>query len=373
MVRVDTLDVLKEVQGICNNLSPDDRIANSFRHLLQLMVSAKLGGENWNQMAAKVSSKLAEPADLLASNAGVSAELTQNPAAALECLKTAQWKSPEDEENGNHPSTQDPLYNEFCERFGEKPEDLKSLVLYFTAGTAVKNRYHTLNMTTQDYVGQSPESFAKTVGGIVDFAREKLAENPDAFTESYSNILSSLEFDRSKFDFHSNRNFKHLPCFKPVASKIPKISKLLTIQENLERLNKIEPKVDPSKITVQNQQTLKALNDFYETTKQATFPCTEEINSALHDSAALLDVYTQSKFTPDQYRAHLLKNYTSISQQLVNFSHNPEKLHSIGEKALFSRPKPVDSNIPTKELEAKLSELQTRLNKANALRVGGII
>lgn len=376
-MKVDTLGVLEEISSLAKKFDDDGKVTSSFRRLSQLLVSAKLGGPNWEQMATRVSGKLAEPAHTLASHPDVSSRVAHNPGAGLDCLKTATWK-PHDEDEP-HPSTQDPLYNEFCERFGENPEETKSLVLYFTAETAHQNRFHTLNAKTRDFVGQSTDSFAKTVGNILSFAEEKKEENPDAFVESYGNLLSSLDFDKEHFSYHS-KNFQHLPCFRPVALKIPKLAKLLTIQENINHLNRLEPKVDPSKITVHHQQILQSLNAFHQIAKGDRLPPTDDIDSALVDSAGLLKVFEESKFTPSEYHQHLVSSCQRLSNRLASMSMSlgepklvGEKLKQIGDQALFAPVQRIDSNIPVEELEKKLDELKVRLNRAETYKKKGII
>jgi hypothetical protein len=376
-MKVDSLGVLEEISSLAKKFDDDGKVTSSFRRLSQLLVSAKLGGPNWEQLASRASEKLAEPAHNLAQHPDVSSRVAHNPATALECLKTATWKQHEDDEL--HPATQDPLYNEFCERFGENPEDMKSLVLYFTAETAQQNRFHTLNTKTRDFVGQSADSFAKTVDNILSFADEKKEENPDAFVESYGNLLSSLDFNEEHFAYHS-KNFQHLPCFRPVAVKIPKLAKLLTIQENINYLNRLEPKVDPNKITVHHQQILQSLNAFHQIAKGNRLPPTDDIDAALVDSAKLVGVFEESKFTPDEYHQHLVASCQKLSSRLTAMSLSMgepkligEKLKLIGDQQLFAPVQRIDANISVDELEKKLDELKVRLNRAETYKKKGII
>lgn len=376
-MNIDTLGVLTEISSLTKKFEDDGKVTSSFKKLAQLLVSAKLGGSNWEQLASRVSDKLTEPARTLASHPEVASRISHNPAVGLDCLKTAVWKH--DEDDGPHPSTQDPLYNEFCERFNENPEDKKTLLLYFTAETAERNRFHTLNSKTRDFVGQSVDSFGKTVNNILSFAEEKKDQNPDAFVESYGNLLSSLDFDKSHFTYHA-RSFEHLPCFRPVALKVPKMSKLLTIQENIQLLNRIEPKVNPTKITVHHQQTLQSLNAFHALAKGDRLPPTDDIDNALVESSSLLRVFEDSKFSPDEYREHLVSSCQKIGSRLTALSLSSsegklvgEKLKQIGDQALFAPIQRIDSTIPVDELEKKLDELKVRLNRAETYKRKGII
>lgn len=372
MSTTNVTKIMTELAKFNSELSKIGKENLSFDDLMRLVISAKLGGENWHQLAGRIDENLGKTASALVESTMARVNLQQSPSIGVECLKHASWKTGKNVENEIHPSQQDAHFTEFCDVVGESPHDPKSIALFLTLETADTHRNNTLvNADMRTYLQQTPSSFSQTVANVLEFAKEKKEEDPEIFKESYGTLLSCMSFDKSKFIAESKYH-PEIPCFKPVTEKIDKTQKLAVVADIVKQLKAIDPKVNPAKVSFEDRKNYTSLLSFIERARGDSRPRTADVAHYVELSSDLLEKYQRSQYSPAEYHDSLVVECNSISKELRAFKPDLTKLKPIGDHKLFDNIRQLDNTIPVEELEVKLAELQARLNKAKLFSSQGM-
>jgi len=373
MSQVNVKSILSELATFENELRKLNKPGMPLDDLMKVMISAKLGGENWQAIVSRIDENLGKTTSDLVQSIKGRVDLTRTPSIGLECLKIADWVTPAEEEEVPHPSTQDSNYSEFCEVLNAKTHDPKALSLFFTASTAEKNQHHTLyNAGMRSFLGQTVDSHKKTVSDVLEYSKEKKHEDDEAFIESYATLLSCLKFDKKLLVSYAHSH-PDIECLKPPTEKIKKEVAMGVVNINVNELKKISSRVNPAKITLEDKTNFDSLINFIGHCHGHHRPSTADVTRFVEVSEDLLSKYRNSLYTPAEYHQFLATQYVKIANQMRSFRPAPDKLKQVGHQMLFSNISRLEPTISSEELEEQLQKLQEKLTIAENLKSKGFL
>jgi hypothetical protein len=321
----------------------------SLRHILGILVAAKICPEHWKEIAARAYPNEARNFTLQLANDPGATSLTERPLDALHILGFAHL-SPDANSSG--------VFKNFCSTIQQQPNTVSQML--FFASHMIES--HPDAIWNSGFVLDSLNAHPTVMKTQVIPKIKKFISNvpQNVLHENYALLLSGLQFDYTRLD-KRKLEAAEFPCQQP-----PKLvkDKALSYAELFGKVSEISdmlPIVDTTRANPDALATAADLINSVQPGKHKEFSKLD-IQNGKEIAQKVIDHFSTVKFTEPQLRQRALTEFTTLRTKIAvlrtKINHRSLIASGNGSHANWSIPKITDAT-PINEIYSLISQLKT--------------